>query len=53
MNGCSPQGRVWLSCDTRYQRTGEPVDPRWMGSPPIGHGGVCGARPMTAELIRR
>lgn len=49
--------RVRLSCDTRYQLSGDPIDPRWIGDPPIGHGesygGVGGARPLTAELIRR
>ncbi|NUM55010.1 MAG: phytanoyl-CoA dioxygenase family protein [Candidatus Hydrogenedentes bacterium] len=57
LDNCSPSGRVRLSCDTRYQRADEPIDPRWIGSPPIGHGGsyggVGGARPLTAELIRR
>ena len=57
LDNCSPAGRIRLSCDTRYQRAGEPLDPRWMGQPPIGHGegygGVGGARPLTAELIRR
>jgi len=50
-------GRVRLSCDTRYQRADGPVDPRWIGDPPIGHGGsyggVGGARPLTAAPIRR
>ncbi len=50
-------GRVRLSCDTRYQRADEPIDPRFIGTPPIAHGesygGVSGAKPMTAELIRR
>ena len=49
--------RVRLSCDTRYQLASEPIDPRWIGDPPIGHGesygGVGGARPLTADLIRR
>ncbi|GMW01053.1 MAG: hypothetical protein AMXMBFR84_21900 [Candidatus Hydrogenedentota bacterium] len=53
----SPLGRVRLSCDTRYQRADEPIDPRWIGNPPLGHGagygGVGGAKPLTAELIRR
>lgn len=57
LDNCSPTGRVRLSCDTRYQRADEPIDPRWIGDPPIGHGGgyggVSGARPLTAELIRR
>ncbi|HRI87250.1 MAG TPA: phytanoyl-CoA dioxygenase family protein [Candidatus Hydrogenedentes bacterium] len=49
--------RVRLSCDTRYQRADEPIDPRFIGNPPMAHGesyaGVSGAKPMTAELIRR
>ncbi len=49
--------RVRLSCDTRYQLASHPIDPRWIGNPPIGHGesygGVGGAKPLTAELIRR
>ena len=50
-------GRVRLSCDTRYQPASDPIDERWVGPNPIGHGqgygGVGGARPMTAEPIRR
>ena len=53
----SPLGRVRLSCDTRYQRADEPIDPRFVGSPPIAHGesygGAGSARPLTSELIRR
>lgn len=53
----SALGRVRLSCDTRYQRADEPIDPRFVGNPPLAHGesygGVSGARPLTAELIRR
>lgn len=30
--------RVRLSTDTRYQRSHEPVDERWVGENPIGHG---------------
>jgi len=49
--------RVRLSCDTRYQLASDPIDPRWIGNPPIGHGesygGVGGAKPLTAEMIRR
>jgi len=29
--------RYRLSCDTRYQPAGEPVDERWAGAEPIGH----------------
>jgi len=30
--------RIRLSTDTRYQRSDEPVDERWVGANPIGHG---------------
>ena len=30
--------RIRLSSDSRYQRAGEPVDPRWVGAEPTGHG---------------
>lgn len=30
--------RLRLSTDTRYQLASEPVDPRWIGQDPIGHG---------------
>lgn len=30
--------RVRLSTDTRYQRADEPIDERWIGEEPIGHG---------------
>jgi hypothetical protein len=29
--------RIRLSTDTRYQRSGEPVNERWVGENPIGH----------------
>lgn len=29
--------RYRLSCDTRYQRADEPLDPRWVGDNPQGH----------------
>ena len=49
--------RVRLSCDTRYQLAADPIDERWVGMNPIGHGGgyggVSGARPLTAAPIRR
>lgn len=57
LDNCSPSGRVRLSCDTRYQRDDDPIDPRFVGNPPLAHGegygGVGGSRPLTAELIRR
>lgn len=30
--------RIRLSTDTRYQRSDEPVDERWVGENPVGHG---------------
>lgn len=30
--------RIRLSTDTRYQRADEPIDERWIGEEPIGHG---------------
>ena len=54
----SPVGRVRLSCDVRYQPAAEPVDERWVGNPPPGHGGggygaMSAARPLTAPPLRR
>jgi hypothetical protein len=53
----SPEGRLRLSCDTRYQRASDPIDERWIGDDPIGHGkGYAesgGAQPITAPPIRR
>ena len=34
----NPSNRLRLSSDTRYQRADEPVDERWVGENPIGHG---------------
>jgi ectoine hydroxylase-related dioxygenase (phytanoyl-CoA dioxygenase family) len=53
----SPQGKIRLSCDTRYQRADEPIDERWIGTDPMGHGGGYGAlsaaQPITAKPIFR
>lgn len=54
----SPEGRVRLSCDVRYQPAADPIDERWIGPDPPGHGGLgygglSAARPLTAEPIRR
>lgn len=35
--------RIRLSSDSRYQLASEPIDERWVGDPPIGHG-VAGKR---------
>ena len=37
-------GRYRLSCDTRYQRAGEPMDDRWAGAAPAGPLGLLAAR---------
>ena len=34
----SPQNRIRLSTDTRYQPATEPADERWIGDDPFGHG---------------
>ncbi|HEX2035543.1 MAG TPA: phytanoyl-CoA dioxygenase family protein [Chloroflexota bacterium] len=34
----SPQNRIRLSTDTRYQPASEPADERWVGEEPFGHG---------------
>lgn len=34
----SPENRIRLSTDTRYQLAAEPVDERWIGEEPFGHG---------------
>lgn len=53
----SPEGRIRLSMDVRYQRADEPFDPRWNGENPQAHGGGYGAmsaaQPMTAAPIFR
>jgi hypothetical protein len=50
-------GRVRLSADTRFQAASEPIDPRWIGSPPVGHGGsygaMGGAKPATSDPLFR
>jgi hypothetical protein len=49
----SPEQRVRLSADTRFQPSHESVDERWVGQNPIGHGGgyatMSGAKPATAD----
>lgn len=30
--------RIRLSTDTRYQLADEPIDERWIGETPVGHG---------------
>jgi hypothetical protein len=38
LDNTSPQGRIRLSIDTRYQLKSEPADERWTGEEPFGHG---------------
>jgi len=53
----STRGRVRISCDTRYQPAAEPIDERWVGSPPIAHGqsyaSMGGAKPATSDPLFR
>ena len=53
----SREGKIRLSCDTRYQLAAEPIDDRWVGDNPIAHGGGYGAmsaaQPLTAPPIFR
>ena len=34
----SPENRIRLSTDTRYQLASEPADERWIGDEPFGNG---------------
>jgi hypothetical protein len=48
----SPEGRVRLSCDVRYQPAADPRDPRYFGPDPggttgAGYGELNGAKPLT------
>lgn len=57
-DNASPARRVRLSCDVRYQPAADPIDERWYGAPPPGHGGgsygaLSAARPLPASPIRR
>jgi len=54
----SPQGRVRLSCDVRWQPASDPLDPRYAGSDPpgttgIGYGELNGAKPLTEDWHTR
>jgi hypothetical protein len=58
VDNASASGRVRLSCDVRWQPRSEPMDERWSGPDPIGHGGkgygaLGAARPLGEALIRR
>ena len=48
----SPQGRIRLSCDVRFQPVADPTDIRYFGANPggttgIGYGELNGAKPLT------
>jgi hypothetical protein len=52
LDNVSPQNRVRLSCDVRYQLASAPLDPRYFGPDPsgttgIGYGELVGAKPLT------
>ena len=53
----SPVHRVRFSSDTRYQAASEPIDERWVGENPIGHGqgyaSMSGAKPATSDPLFR
>jgi len=58
VDNASPSGRVRLSVDTRWQPAAEPMDERWAGPDPKGHGGtgygsLGSARPLGAPQLRR
>jgi len=53
----SAEGRVRISCDTRYQLASDKFDQRWIGENPIGHGSgyasLSGAQPATSDPLFR
>ena len=54
----SADGRVRISCDTRFQPAADPMDPRFTGTNPSAHGGLgygclSAARPLVAEEVLR
>jgi ectoine hydroxylase-related dioxygenase (phytanoyl-CoA dioxygenase family) len=58
VDNASPEGRVRLSVDTRWQPADAPMDERWSGPDPPGHGGtgyggLGSARPLGAPTLRR
>ncbi|MDG2384821.1 MAG: phytanoyl-CoA dioxygenase family protein [Pirellulaceae bacterium] len=57
-DNCSPDNRVRLSCDVRWQPTSDPVDPRYRGDHPAGttgagYGELNGAKPLTEDWHAR
>lgn len=58
VDNASPAGRVRLSVDSRWQAADQPMDERWSGPDPKGHGGkgygaLSSARPLGAPPLRR
>ena len=58
VDNASPAGRVRLSVDTRWQAADQPMDERWAGPDPKGHGGkgygaLGSARPLGAPQLLR
>jgi hypothetical protein len=58
IDNASPTGRVRLSVDTRWQVADQPMDERWSGPDPKGHGGkgygaLGSASPLGAPALRR
>ncbi len=58
VDNASRKGRVRLSVDTRWQVADQPMDERWSGPDPKGHGGkgygaLGSARPLGAPQLRR
>ncbi len=58
VDNASPAGRVRLSVDTRWQAADQPMDERWAGPNPKGHGGksygaLGSARPLGAPQLLR
>jgi len=45
--------RYRLSCDTRYQRSDEPVDERWIGENPIAHYAWNKGEMVPMEVMRK
>lgn len=45
--------RYRLSCDTRYQRSDEPVDERWIGENPIAHYAWTKGETVPMEVMRK
>ena len=58
LDNCSPNGKIRLSSDVRWQPAADPVDPRYVGvNPPgttgAGYGELNGAKPLTIDWHQR